>query len=87
MTPLSETTRKGDKLVLMLESEAPGLDIYYTIDDTMPDHHSARYTQPVELPDAPLTLRVITYRAGKPIGHLITLPLATLKKRVPKPRE
>ncbi len=77
-----QTSRKGEKLVLMLESEIPGIDLYYTIDDTMPDQHSARYTQPVELPDAPITLRVVSYRAGKPIGHLITLPLETLKKRV-----
>jgi len=76
-----ETSRKGDKLLLTMDSEVPGLDIYYTIDDTMPDNCSTRYSQPVEIPDVPLTLRVITYRNGKPIGHLITLPLAELKRR------
>ncbi len=76
-----DTSKKGDKLLLTMDSEVPGLDIYFTIDDTMPDQHSTRYSQPVELPDAPITLRVITYRAGKPIGHLITLPLAQLKSR------
>jgi len=33
------------------------------------------------MPDGPITLRVITYRNGKPIGHLITLRLEELKKR------
>jgi hexosaminidase len=75
------TSTKGDSLLLTMDSEIPGLQIYYTIDDTMPDDHSSRYTQPVELPNAPITLRVITYRDGKPIGHLITLPLAELKQR------
>jgi len=75
------TSRKNEKLVLTLDSEVPGLDIFFTIDDTMPDQHSTRYTQPVELPEAPITLRVITYRNGKPIGHLITLSLAQLKGR------
>lgn len=75
------TTVKDDKLTLILESEVPGLDIYYTIDDTMPDHHSTKYTQPVELPDGPINLRVITYRNGKPIGHLITLKRDDLRRR------
>jgi hexosaminidase len=64
-----------------MESELPGLDIFYTIDDTMPDSYSTKYTKPVELPDGPVTLRVITYRNGKPIGHLITLKPEDLKKR------
>ncbi len=76
-----KTSQKGDKLQLELESELPGLDIYYTLDDTMPDQFSTRYTQPVDLPDGPSTLRVITYRAGKPIGHLITIPRDALQKR------
>ena len=38
---LVRTSKKGEKLVLTLESEVPGLDIYYTIDDTMPDQHCA----------------------------------------------
>ena len=76
-----DTSRKGDKLLLTMDSEVPGLDIYYTIDDTMPDDHSPKYSQPVEVPDAPITLRVITYRGGKPIGHLITLSPEELKSR------
>jgi len=75
------TSREGDKLVLTMDSEIPGLEIYYTIDDTMPDHRSTRYSQPVELSDAPITLRVKTYRDRKPVGHLITLSLAQLKGR------
>jgi hexosaminidase len=76
-----QTSRKGGNLLLTMDSEVPGLEIYFTIDDTMPDQRSTRYSQPVEIPDTPLTLRVITYRDGKPIGHLITLPLAELKER------
>ncbi|GAA4469573.1 family 20 glycosylhydrolase [Nibrella saemangeumensis] len=75
------TTMKGDKLMLQLESEMPGLDIYYSLDDTMPDNQSTKYTQPVELPDGPITLRVITYRDNKPIGHLITLKRNELRAR------
>ncbi len=76
-----KTSRKAGMLWLELEGEAPGLDIYFTIDDTMPDRFSSKYTQPVELPEGTITLRVITYRAGKPIGHLITLSRQMLEER------
>ncbi|GAA4414348.1 family 20 glycosylhydrolase [Nibrella viscosa] len=76
-----KTSVKGDKLVLQLESEMPGLDIYYSIDDTMPDNQSPKYAQPIELPEGPITLRVITYRDNKPIGHLITLKRDDLRRR------
>jgi hexosaminidase len=76
-----ETVRKDKKLILTLDSEVPDLDIYFTIDDTMPDHRSTRYSQPLELPEGPITLRVVTYRGGQPIGHLITLSLDQLRNR------
>ncbi|GAB3956817.1 family 20 glycosylhydrolase [Spirosoma harenae] len=76
------TSMKDGKLRLELAGEIPGLDIYYTIDDTMPDQFSTKYTQPIDLPEGPINLRVITYRAGKPIGHLITLSRDALQRRV-----
>lgn len=76
------TSMKKGKMMLEIESEAPGLDLYYTVDGTMPDDHSPKFTEPVQLPDGPITVRVVTYRGGKPIGHLITLGLDELKKRV-----
>lgn len=79
--PVIRTTRKGDSLYLEMETEVPELDIYYTLDDAMPDMHTAKYTQSVLLPDGPITLRVITYRNGFPIGHLITLKRADLESR------
>lgn len=75
------TSLKDGKLWLELEGEAPGLDVFYSIDNTMPDSHSAKYSTPVELPEGPITLRVVTYRDGKPIGHLITLSRAQLEQR------
>jgi hexosaminidase len=79
--PVIRTTRKGDSLYLEMETEVPGLDIYYTLDDAMPDTHTAKFTQPVLLPDGPITLRAITYRNGVPIGHLITLKRTDLESR------
>ena len=77
-----KTSLNNGKLRLEMEGEIPGLDIYYSTDDTMPDQFSTRYTQPIDLPEGAVTLRVITYRNGKPIGHLITLSREALQKRV-----
>ncbi len=75
------TKNVDGKLVLELGKEIADLDIYYTIDDSMPDNFSPKYTEPVTLPEGPITLRAITYRAGKPIGHLITIKRAELERR------
>lgn len=72
---------KEGEMTLEMDSEVPGLDIYYTIDGAMPNTYSTRYSKPVELPEGPITVRVVTYRNGKQIGHLITLRPEDLKKR------
>jgi len=77
-------SRSNGKLLLTMETEAPNLEIYYTINDAMPDKYTTRYTQPAELPEGPITLRVITYRDGKPVGHLITLKREELERRAGK---
>lgn len=76
-----KASMKDGKLMAELASELADIDIYYTMDDTMPDNFSTKYTQPFEVPDAQITLRIATYRNSKPIGHLITLKREDLKKR------
>jgi hexosaminidase len=73
---------RHDKLWVEMETEVPGLDIYYTYDGGMPNQYSPKYEKPFELPEGPVTLRVVTYRSGTPIGHLITLKPEQLKERV-----
>lgn len=78
------TSLKDGRLILKMSSEMPDVDIFFTIDDTMPDNFSSKYTGPVELPEGPITLRVITFRNGKPMGHLIILDREKLTKRAQK---
>lgn len=82
--PIIQTSMVGDKMMLTMESEVPGIDIYYTLDDAMPDRYTSKYTQPVVIPEGPVTLRVTAYRDGKPIGHLITLKKDELDRRAGK---
>ena len=72
---------KDGKMTINLESEMPGLNIFYSFDGSMPNTFSAKYANPFDLPEGPVTLRVVTYRNGKQIGHLITLKPEDLKKR------
>lgn len=76
------TSMEGGKLMLHMDKEVPDLEIFYTLNGTMPDDHSDKYTEPVKFPDGPVTLRVVTYLDGKPVGHLITLSADELKKRL-----
>jgi hexosaminidase len=71
-------------LLIELASEVEGVDLYYTFDNTYPDDHSSLYKPGDKLSiqkDAD-TFRVITYRDGKPLGRIITIPIAELAKRV-----
>jgi len=75
-------TGKAGKITLGIESEVQGLDIFYTLDGSMPGIYSLKYTKPVDVPEGPVTVRVATFRNGRQIGHLITLKPEDLKKRL-----
>ncbi|ARK13246.1 family 20 glycosylhydrolase [Fibrella sp. ES10-3-2-2] len=82
--PIVTVAMADNKLTAMLDTELPGTEIYYSIDDTMPGRFSPRYTQPLLIPEGNVTLRVITYRNGKPAGRQLTLKRDELVKRAPK---
>ncbi len=77
-----KTSMKNGKMWIEMDAEVPGIDIYYTIDGGMPDNYSPKYEKPFELPEGPITLRVVTYRGKKETGHLITLKPEDLKARI-----
>ena len=68
-------------LEIMLGHELADTELFYTIDNTMPDRQTTRYTQPFILPKGAAHLKVVAYRANKPFGRLIDVPLAELEKR------
>jgi hexosaminidase len=79
--PIITTFMKDGKLFLKMESEASSVLLHYTLDDAMPDEYCESYEAPIEIPTGTVTLRVISYRNGKPMGHLITLKRAELERR------
>ncbi|MFN8205811.1 MAG: family 20 glycosylhydrolase [Bacteroidales bacterium] len=76
-----DAVRKDNQVEISLSTEIPGLDIYYTIDGTMPGEYSPRYTGPFILPEGKISLKAISYRGDKAAGNLIYLRPEDLMKR------
>lgn len=79
--PMVTVTKSGENYLVELTPEIVGLDIYTSFDNSSPDNFYPPYTKPLLIPKDAQRLRVITYRDGKPIGRMITIPTDDLKKR------
>ncbi|MEG2606439.1 MAG: family 20 glycosylhydrolase [Mucinivorans sp.] len=69
------------QITVFLSSEVPGLELYYTFDNTLPDTHALRYSSPVAVPLNASRLTVNTFRNGKPMGAILRLEVGDLKSR------
>jgi hexosaminidase len=72
----------GNQLRVELGTEIPGLDIYYSFDNSFPDRFYPKYTTPLIAPEDAKFLKVITYRGKQPIGRMITMPIDELNSRI-----
>ena len=80
--PIFNVTKNADnQVVVELSTEVEGLNIYYSFDNSFPDKFYPEYTEPLIVPKDASNLKVITYRDGKPIGRMTTMPVEELKKR------
>lgn len=75
---------KNRQLVVSLNPEIEGLDIYTSFDNSYPDNFYPKYTAPLVVPKDASTLRVITYRGKKPVGRMMTISVSDLEGRVKK---
>jgi hexosaminidase len=77
------TVKKDEKNLPVVEmnTEASGLAIFYSFDNSFPDKFYPKYTQPVSVPKDAATMKVITYRDGKPIVRIMAIPVSQLKKK------
>ena len=78
------TKNKSGNLVIDMETEVDGLDIYYTIDHTIPSRYHSKYEGPITVPSGVQLFRVISYQENEPAGKLISIPIEDLEKRVKK---
>jgi hexosaminidase len=80
--PIFEFSKKDTATIIVkLSTEVEGLDIHYSFDNSFPDNYYPKYESPLTVPKDAANLKVITYRRGKPIGRMITMPMSEMKKR------
>lgn len=72
------------QLIIEMDTEVEGLDLHYSVDNTLPGRYHEKYEGPIHFPEGADMFRVISYRNGKPVGHLITLTTEALENRVKK---
>ncbi|WP_447639953.1 MULTISPECIES: beta-N-acetylhexosaminidase [Chitinophagaceae] len=72
---------KDSLIEVTLSKELDNVDLYYSVDNSFPDNFYPKYTAPFLMPKDAAMLRIISYKDGKPVGRLITAPIADLKKR------
>lgn len=72
--------KDSDRVLVTLTPEVEGLQLHYSFDNSYPDEFYPVYKSPLLVPKDAFQLRVISYRDGKPIGRMITMPVEELKK-------
>lgn len=80
--PIIIASKKDTATVMVkLDTEIEGLAIHYSFDNSFPDNFYPFYKEPLIVPKDASFLKLITYRKNKPIGRLLVIPVADLKKR------
>jgi hexosaminidase len=82
--PILSVRLKDTSVEVSMQTEVPNLSIHYSFDEFPPDKFYPEYKSPILFPAGASTLRVQTWRNGKPIGKLMILPLTDLRKRIRK---
>ncbi|MDQ3393162.1 MAG: family 20 glycosylhydrolase [Bacteroidota bacterium] len=77
-------SKEKGKIVIEMENELEGIELYYTLDNTIPNRYFPKYKAPITLHEGAELLRVISYKDGKPIGKLISISTDELIKRIKK---
>jgi hexosaminidase len=70
-----------DSILIDLSTEAQGLSIHYSFDNSHPDEFYPLYTSSLSIPKEAVMLKVVTSRNGKLIGRQIDMPVYELRNR------
>lgn len=75
---------KDGKIRIELSTEAEGIDIYYSFDNSFPDNFYPKYTSPLTIPTDAIQLKVVSYKGDKQMGRFLTITTEELQKRAGK---
>jgi hexosaminidase len=70
-----------DSVLVAMDTELEGLDIHYSFDNSFPDSFYPKYESPLSIPRDASVLKAVTYRNGRPVGRMISMPVAELRRR------
>ncbi len=79
--PGFEISKSGSQIIVKMFTEIKGLDIHYSFDNSFPDNFYPNYKEPITVPKDASTMKVITYRNGKPIGRLMVMTREEMNRR------
>lgn len=80
--PIIEAVKKDSlTLLVKLSTEIDGLQVHYSFDNSFPDAYYPAYKDPLPVPKDASFMKLITYRDGRPLGRMMVVPVADLKKR------
>ena len=68
-------------IIVKLSTEVDALSVHYSFDNSFPDNFYPAYKEPLTVPKDAASMKLITYRNNKPIGRMMILPIAELRKR------
>lgn len=70
------------KMMIDLPTEIDELKVHYSFDNSFPDDHYPSYAgKSIEVPSDAATLKIQSYKNGKPVGRIISTSIEDLKKR------
>ncbi|WAC41775.1 beta-N-acetylhexosaminidase [Pedobacter sp. SL55] len=79
--PIAKKDTAGN-VVLTIDTEVPGLAVYYAFDDTDPDQFYPKYkNESIHIPKGAKTIRAVSYRGDTQKSRILKLPVAELKRR------
>lgn len=79
---ISAKKGQNDEVLLNIDTEIPGLAVYYSFDDTDPDQFYPKYNgQSLTIPKGAKNIRVVSYKDAVQKSRIVRLPISELKKR------
>jgi hexosaminidase len=80
--PIFKASKTNERrLKIELSTEVSGLDIHYSFDNSFPDKFYPKYTVPLIAPIDASQIKLITYKNGRPVGRMLTMPISELRTR------
>lgn len=79
--PRAELRKVDGEHRIVLFTQVPQIDLYYTFDGSNPDPFYPKYTGPLSIPPGAKQLRVVAYRNGERAGAQLNVGIADLVTR------